>query len=211
MRDGAVIVAPSHKVGTRWGYVLNNCIVDGNELADTERVKLGRPWHNSPIVVYLNTIFNIKIAPEGWTDMGAIPQMFAEYNSKDKEGNTVDLSQRKTQYTYQDEQQNPVTGICQAVLSADEAARYTYGNVVREGDNWDPKKYMEQVSAPENVKRENGVLSWDASKYAICYLVIANDETVQITKETYCNIEEGKTYQVKAVSEYGSLSESSQE
>ena len=83
--------------------------------------------------------------------------------------------------------------------------------MVREGDNWDPKKYMEQVSAPENVKRENGVLSWDASKYAICYLVIANDETVQITKETYCNIEEGKTYQVKAVSEYGSLSESSQE
>lgn len=126
MRDGAIIVAPSHKVGTRWGYVLNNCIVDGNELADTESVKLGRPWHNSPIAVYLNTIFNIKIAPEGWTDMGAIPQMFAEYNSKDKEGNTVDLSQRKTQYTYQDEQENPVTGICQAVLTAGEAARYTY-------------------------------------------------------------------------------------
>ena len=57
MRDGAIIVAPSHKVGTRWGYVLNNCIVDGNELADTESVKLGRPWHNSPIAVYLNTIF----------------------------------------------------------------------------------------------------------------------------------------------------------
>ena len=84
-------------------------------------------------------------------------------------------------------------------------------NVVREGDNWDPKKYMEQISAPENLKRENGILSWDASKYAICYLVIANDETVQITKETSCNVEEGKTYQVKAVSEYGSLSEPSKE
>ena len=108
---------------------------------------------------------------------------------------------------YQDEQENPVTGICQAVLTAGEAARYTYENVVREGDNWDPKKYMEQISAPENLKRENGILSWDASKYAICYLVIANDETVQITKETSCNVEEGKTYQVKAVSEYGSLSE----
>ena len=102
-------------------------------------------------------------------------------------------------------------GICQAVLTAGEAARYTYENVVREGDNWDPKKYMEQISAPENLKRENGILSWDASKYAICYLVIANDETVQITKETSCNVEEGKTYQVKAVSEYGSLSEPSKE
>ena len=39
------------------------------------------------------------------------------------------------------------------VLTAGEAARYTYENVVREGDNWDPKKYMEQISAPENLKK----------------------------------------------------------
>lgn len=210
-REGAIIVAPSHKVGTRWGYVLNNCIIDGNESADTESVKLGRPWQNSPIVVYLNTTFNIKIHPEGWTDMGAIPQMFAEYNSKDKDGNLVDLNQRKTQYTYMNEEQNPVSGLSQAILSADEAARYTYDNVVCEGDKWDPKRYMEQVVAPANLNRKYGVLSWDASKYAICYLIIANDETVQITKETYCNVEEGMTYQVKAVSEYGSLSEPTQE
>lgn len=210
-REGAIIVAPSHKVGTRWGYVLNNCIIDGNESADTESVKLGRPWQNSPIVVYLNTTFNIKIHPEGWTDMGAIPQMFAEYNSKDKDGNLVDLNQRKTQYTYMNEEQNPVSGLSQAILSADEAARYTYDNVVCEGDKWDPKRYMEQVVAPANLNKKDGVLSWDASKYAICYLIIANDETVQITKETYCNVEEGMTYQVKAVSEYGSLSEPTQE
>lgn len=210
-REGAIIVAPSHKVGTRWGYVLNNCIIDGNESADTESVKLGRPWQNSPIVVYLNTTFNIKIHPEGWTDMGAIPQMFAEYNSKDKNGNLVDLNQRKTQYTYMNEEQNPVSGLSQAILSADEAARYTYDNVVCDGDKWDPKRYMEQVVAPANLNKKDGVLSWDASKYAICYLIIANDETVQITKETYCNVEEGMTYQVKAVSEYGSLSEPTQE
>ena len=90
MRDGAIIVAPSHKVGTRWGYVLNNCIVDGNELADTESVKLGRPWHNSPIAVYLNTIFNIKIAPERMDGYGSYSfELFAEYNSKDKEGNAA--------------------------------------------------------------------------------------------------------------------------
>ena len=109
--DNAASTPPSPKSAT-----MRNLIFSGpNKGKMCIRDRLGRPWHNSPIAVYLNTIFNIKIAPEGWTDMGAIPQMFAEYNSKDKEGNTVDLSQRKTQYTYQDEQENPVTGICQAV------------------------------------------------------------------------------------------------
>ena len=106
--------------------------------------------------------------------MGAIPQMFAEYNSKDKEGNTVDLSQRKTQYTYQDEQENPVTGICQAVLTAGEAARYTYENVVREGDNWDPKKYMEQISAPENLKKRKRHIKLGC--FEICDLLFGNCE-----------------------------------
>ena len=210
-REGAVIVAPSHNANTRWGYVMNNCIIDGNQLASDGRVKLGRPWHNSPITVYLNTTFNIDIAPEGWTDMGAIPKLFAEYNSKDKNGAVMDLSQRKTMYSYKDAQENTVTGSCQAVLTASEAARYTYENIISEGDYWNPKKYMEKVAAPANLKRNLDVLSWDSSKYAICYLVLSGDEIVEITKETYCIVEEGKTYQVKAVGEYGSLSDASEE
>ena len=42
---------------------------------------------------------NIPIAPEGWTDMGAVPALFAEYNSMDKDGNPIDLNNRKTTYT----------------------------------------------------------------------------------------------------------------
>ena len=211
MRDGAVIVAPSHNANTRWGYVMSNCIVDGNEQASNGKVKLGRPWHNSPMTVYLNTTFNIDIAPEGWTDMGTIPKLFAEYNSKGKNGEIVDLSQRKTLYSYEDDQKNTVSGSCKAVLTASEAAQYTYENVISEGDYWNPRKYMEKVDIPTNLKKENGVLSWGTSKYAICYLVLNGDEVVQITKETSCNIQEGNTYQVRAVGEYGSLSDISQE
>lgn len=29
LRSGAVIVAPSHGAGTRWGYIFDHCTVDG--------------------------------------------------------------------------------------------------------------------------------------------------------------------------------------
>lgn len=211
VRDGSVIMAPAHTADARWGYVMSNCVVDGNELAAKGGHMLGRPWHNSPMCIYLNTTLNVPIAAEGWNNMGAIPKLFAEYNTRDKNGNLVDLGQRRTQYEYNDDLGQIVSGSCQAVLSADEAARYTYENVIREGDNWNPRKYMEKVSAPTNLKRENGRLSWDMSKYAICYIVLEGDKVVQITKDTFCDVEDGHVYQIKAVGEYGSLSEPSQE
>lgn len=61
-------------------------------------VKLGRPWHNSPKTVYIHTTMNIPISPEGWANMGAIPTLFAEYNSRDAAGNVLQLDQRKTEY-----------------------------------------------------------------------------------------------------------------
>ena len=97
LRSGSVIVAPSHK-NVRFGYVFRNCIVDGNAAAADGKQKLGRPWHNSPRAVYMHTTMRIPLAPEGWTNMGAIPGLFAEYDSRDAEGNVLDLSQRKTEY-----------------------------------------------------------------------------------------------------------------
>lgn len=72
LRSGSVIVAPSHK-NVRFGYVFRNCIVDGNTAAADGKQKLGRPWHNSPRAVYIHTTMRIPLAPEGWTNMGAIP------------------------------------------------------------------------------------------------------------------------------------------
>lgn len=91
LRSGSVIVAPSHK-NVRFGYVFRNCIVDGNAAAADGKQKLGRPWHNSPRAVYIHTTMRIPLAPEGWTNMGAIPGLFAEYDSRDAEGNVLDLS-----------------------------------------------------------------------------------------------------------------------
>lgn len=207
LRSGAVIVAPSHGAGTRWGYIFDHCTVDGNASAADGKQKLGRPWHNSPITVYLNTTMNIPIAPEGWTDMGAVPALFAEYNSMDKDGNPIDLNNRKTTYTHGDGQ----TGSCKAVLTAEEVVKYTYENVICENDNWNPRMFMEKVDKPDDLVLDGEQLSWKASRYAICYLVFCDDEMIGMTKDTFFNVpasgKDASAYQVKAANEYGSLSE----
>lgn len=213
VRSGSVIVAPCHKEGTKFGYVFSNCTIDGNELANDNKTALGRPWHNAPKTVWLNTTMKIGIKPEGWNNMGAIPALFAEYNSMDADGNPVDLSNRRTEYEYTDgDTGQKVTGTCKATLTDEEAAAYTYEAITRGTDGWNPRKLMEAVSAPANMRYDaaSSTLSWDESAYAICYVVTdADDKVVSISTDTSFKPAEGTCgkFTVKAVNEYGSLSE----
>lgn len=138
-RSGSVIVAPCHK-NAKFGYVFRNCIVDGNEAAADGRQKLGRPWHNSPITVYINTTMRIPVAPEGWTNMGTIPGLFAEYNSRDTEGNMLDLSCRKTEYEGRGDEAGK--GSCRASITKDEADKLTYERIIMRNDGWNPRAFM---------------------------------------------------------------------
>lgn len=143
VRDASVIVAPCH-TNPRFGYVFLNCKVDGNADAAKGNVKLGRPWHNSPRAVFIQTRMQIPIAEEGWTNMGAIPALFAEYDSRDSVGNVLDLSHRKTEYEGRGD--SPRTGSCPATISAEEAKRYTYENIIMANDGWNPRLYMKEAN-----------------------------------------------------------------
>ena len=212
VRSGSVIVAPAHNVGTKWGYVMQGCTITADREGVGKQHALGRPWHNSPITVWLNTTMKATISPIGWNNMGAIPALFAEYNSMDQNGDPIDLSQRRTEYTYTRDGQT-VTGTCKAVLTGEEAAKYTYEAVVSGNDDWNPRKLMEAVNAPANLcySDVDRTLSWQASDYAICYIVIDQDDhVVGFTKDTYFMTDgKGNKYSVKAVNEYGSLSSAS--
>ncbi len=216
MRSGSVIVAPAHVNGTKYGYVFNSCTIDGNEGAADGNLKLGRPWHNEPIAVYLNTKMNILPAVEGWTNMGVIPKLFAEYNSMDSNGNAIDLSNRKTTYTESVGEGGETVSGLQAVLSQEEAAQYTYDNVLSGNDSWNPRMYFEPVEKPAGLSINNNILDWNLSDYAICYVVYRNGEVIGFTTEpsyTDLDAEPGVsyTYSVCAANEYGSLSELSEE
>ena len=206
-RSGAIIVAPCHK-DAKWGYVFRDCTIDGNEAAANVKkwgVKLGRPWHNSPKTVYIHTTMNIPISPEGWANMGAIPALFAEYDSRDAAGNVLQLDQRKTEYEGRGE--NAPKGTCRAVITAEEAATYTYENIIPGTDQWNPRVMMEKLPAPEGLKRKGRQLEWKSVKDATGYIVFSGDRVVGMTRGMYLTLPEYPVMilQVCAVNQYGSL------
>ena len=206
-REGSVIVAPSHQAGTKWGYVMVNNVIDGKGGAN----KLGRAWQNQPMAVWINTTLKTTIAPEGWSEWHIAPKLFAEYNTMDADGQPVDLNNRRTTYMVDEDklapgESSPVTR--QAILSAEEAAKYTYEAVTSGNDDWNPRKFFEPVEAPAEVVYANGKLTWKAVPYAICYLVIdAEGNVVGMTKDDEYAIAEAGTYTLRSVNEYGSLGE----
>ena len=210
-KSGGWIVAPNHSKETTWGYVfMNNVITAPGNPAETN-VWLGRPWHDTPITLFINTRSYVTIPAAGWySTMGGLPKLWAEYNTMDGNGNPVDLSHRITDYYYTDSQTGQkVTGKSEkAVLSAEEAARYTVKNVLSGSDAWQPTLLCEACKAPQ-VKKVNSALEWQKVPYAISYVVTAGDEVIGFTETTTFEIPvayQNEELRVQAVNEYGGLS-----
>lgn len=207
-KSGGYIVAPSHASDVKWGYVFMNCRITapGNP-AETD-VWLGRPWHNSPKTVFINTIAEVTIPAKGWyPTMGGLPVLWADYNTMDANGNPVDLSQREDTYYYTKDDGSKVYGTAKNFLTDEEAAQYTIRNVLSGNDNWQPDLLTESCAEPlVSVNKTSAVLEWEAVPYAICYLVLKNGQVDGFTTETNYPYEEGNDYQVKAVNEQGSFS-----
>jgi pectin methylesterase-like acyl-CoA thioesterase len=205
---GGYIVAPSHQTGTKWGYVFSNCTIDGPNASYT--TYLGRPWANSPMASFFNTTFKIGVYPTGWWhSMGAIPAIFADYNSVDATGSPLDMSQRISTYDYVSNG-STITGTAKKSFTDTEAATYSYENVTSGTDGWDPRTVTEPTNAPANVTlASGGALSWDATQYAICYVVIRNNKVIGFTTGTSytdASYAAGVSYKLVAVSESGALS-----
>lgn len=134
VRSNSVIVAPKQSTA-KYGYVFRNCIVDGNSAAADGKQKLGRPWHNAPKAIFINTTMRIPIDPEGWDDMGSVPALFAEYESRDINGNLLDLVNRKTFY----EGRDGVSGTSRTTITKEEADQMVYENIIAGADGWNPR------------------------------------------------------------------------
>ena len=205
--SGGFIVAPSHAADVKWGYVFQNNIIRAHKGVNVTDVWLGRPWHNQPKTVFINTQTFVNIPAAGWYEtMGGLPAIWADYNTVDANGNPVDLSQRRDTY-YKTENGEKVYGKAKNFLTDDEAAQYTLKNVVGGDDNWQPDLLCEACDAPV-ATIENGAISWEAVPYAICYVVTKNGEVAAIqTETTFSGAEADATYEVQAVNENGGLSQ----
>ncbi len=227
--SGGYIVAPNHTAETKWGYVFQNNVIrpgktkTGQPMNVTD-VWLGRPWHNQPKTVFINTQTFVNLPAKGWYNtMGGLPVLWAEYNTVDKNGNPVDLSQRETYYYYTDRdtgEKFETFGV-KNTLTAEEAAQYTLKNVVGGSDNWQPDLMCEPCDAPV-VTMTGNQLSWHPVPYAICYVVTRNGHVAGMTTETSFDVSAAPVvqsasgaeavadvWQVQAVNEFGGLSQKS--
>lgn len=207
-KSGGYIVAPSHGEDVKWGYVFNNCVITAPGVPSETDIWLGRPWHNSPKTVFLNTRAEVTIPAAGWYEtMGGIPSLWADWNTTDANGNLLDLSQRRDTY-YKVENGEKVYGKAKNFLTDEEAAQYTIKNVLSGDDNWDPEIKTEACTAPEATIKD-GMITWEAVPYAICYLVTRGEEVIGFTTEASMNVNAGKADEplmIQAVNEFGGLS-----
>lgn len=207
-RSGNCITAPS--TTTNYGYIFNNCTIDGFS-STNGNFSLGRPWQNAPRAVYLNTTMKVLPTSAGWADMGTVPALFAEYNSTTSLGAAVDVSSRKTSYSYGTPTVT-TTVTYNPVLSANDAASYTIDNVLGGNDTWQPNVYTDQAAAP-TITGSAKAISWDNNDYVLCWGVFKNGQFVQfVTNNNYTipdDVSAGAVYTVRAANEMGGLSASS--
>ena len=208
---------------TKWGYVFQNNVIRPHAGVNVTDVWLGRPWHNQPKTVFINTQTFINIPAKGWYNtMGGLPALWADYNTVDANGNPVDLSQRESYYYYIDSSTGDKVEAFNVknYLTDEEAAQYTIKNVMGGDDNWQPDLLCEATEAPAPVFNDN-TISWDEVPYAICYVVTRGDEVVAITTETSVDVnavvsakgsaalganDSEEPYKVQSVNEQGGLS-----
>ena len=198
------------------GWVLKDCVINGDGDGVDGNYTLGRPWGNgTPVAVWIDTKMNVVPSAIGWDEMsGGWPARFAEYNSMTSTGSQIDLSGRKT--TFGDGHAN------NPVLTAEEAAQYS--DMSKMFGDWQPTLMTEQAPAPQNVKfNKNGnILFWDGSNYALLYAVCLNGNVIGFTTDTQVDVTtlsgsasaprraaSAADYTVRAANEMGGLSEAS--
>jgi lysophospholipase L1-like esterase len=77
--SGGYITAAS-TLSDHYGFLIINSKLEKEspKMADGS-VSLGRPWHNNPNVVYINTFMDSHISSAGWTSMGSLTPNDARY------------------------------------------------------------------------------------------------------------------------------------
>ncbi|WMI65159.1 pectinesterase family protein [Aestuariibaculum sp. YM273] len=192
---------------TNWGYVFRDCTIDGFS-QNNGSYKLGRPWHNSPKVVFINTIMKQLPTSEGWSEWGGAPEVYAEYNSLTSSGVPVDLSGRKTTYNYTDNGGGSVT--IDPVLTESQANNYSITSVLGGSDNWQPKLYTEQANTP-TLSNSGSNLTWENSDYVLGWAIFKNNIFLDFVTTNNYDISEHTegVFTVRAANEMGGLSDKS--
>ena len=195
-RNSSVITAPSTSSALKWGYVFQQCTIDGANGASDAGYGLGRPWQDTPRCYYLNTTMKVLPNDNGWNGMGNLPTYFYEYNSMNADGSAIDLSVRGNSATS--------TNHYTPVLTDAEALKFNVENVLGGTDSWLPTDFTNEVAAP-TVSLSGSTLSWTAVDDARCYIIFKDGKYLANQTATSYEMADEGIYTVRAANEMGGL------
>ena len=182
-KGGCTIAAP-YTDGTKWGYVMNECVVDNY----AENFNYGRAWGGTPRLAYLNTTLlqPDKIIKDRFTTGGMnVPaDKFVEYNTIDAQGNVVSPASNVLTFK-KDKKENTM----ETILTADQAAEYALDKVF---PTWTPDAYCAQVGLGLLAKGDNAI-TWTAVEGAKTYAVFYDGKFVGMTSDTSWSIAESES------------------
>jgi hypothetical protein len=200
-RSSSIITAPATSSALKWGYVFQQCTIDGVNGASDAGYGLGRPWQDTPRCYYLNTKMNVLPSDNGWNNMSNLPTYFYEYNSMDKDGAAIDLSVRGNSPSS--------TNHYTPVLTDAEAVKFTLENVLGGTDSWLPTEETVKTAAPV-VSVDGKKLSWEAVDDTRCYVIFKDGHYLDNTTATNFVATEKGQYTVCSVNLCGGLGNSSE-
>lgn len=121
--SGGYFTAASTPQGQAFGYVFNQCDLDGE--SPVASVYLGRPWRDYAQTVLLNCQMSKVVKPEGWHNWDKLQAektaYYAEYQSKGEGASP----EKRVAWAKQ--------------LTENEAKKYTIENVLGGKDHWNPE------------------------------------------------------------------------
>lgn len=199
----AVICAPATEDGRPYGYVFNDCYIDGPR-HQHHNYWLGQPWQNKPRAAFLNCQMNIEPKAEGWTHThGTMPAYLAEYQSMNRVFELIDLSRRRTLFNDRQGTDRPVG--YQTTMTPEVAEQYTLDRVF---PNWNPQKRAEQV-VPPVLTIKGREITWTDIPEAGCYAICRNRMVVAFTTEPHYTVPNGTPigtmFSVRCANQMGGL------
>lgn len=214
VKGGGYICAPEDAVYAqrlsngkflRYGFVFRNCDLTANEDVLANSYYLGRPWQSISGTYYLNCQLGKHINPDGWRGWNGNESnvSFAEYQSRDFEGNLIDVSKRVSWSFQLDEQ------------DVNEYLSHTFVyNKANPNLLFDPIPLCVAPEKPAWVNRLGASITWESSQDAIGYVVKKNNSYLASTNLNSFTDEtatEADRYTVKSINANGNQSEASME
>ncbi|MCM1520867.1 MAG: pectinesterase family protein [Lachnoclostridium sp.] len=193
------LTAPATAAGSRYGYVFSNCKIKNY----AERFNFGRAWQNEPRVAYINTTLldDDKISSSRFTTNGmtVAAKEFVEYNTMDKNGNTISPASNVLTFI-----KDANVNTMETILTAAQAAEFDYEKVFTD---WDPRALSTQVAAPV-AQIKDGTISWEAVDGAKGYAIFKGGVLEAIVTEGTSRAAAGTAadnYTIRSINSMGGL------